>query len=66
MGERPLLPSALGLWLVTLAALGCALALDLDKAIACALDGFANHAAVQFNLGFTWTAARTNATTLAF
>jgi hypothetical protein len=41
-----------------------ALALDLDQALFGAFDGLPNHAAIQFNLGFTRAASHANTTSL--
>jgi hypothetical protein len=50
---------------VPLATLGLALALDLCSRSLGALDGLADHAAVQFDLRFTGTTARADAAALA-
>ena len=51
---------------VALATLGLALALDLVQTLLGALDAFADHAAVQFDLGFTGAATGADAAALSF
>ena len=49
---------------VALSPLRGTLTFDLFQPIACALDGFANHASVQFDLRFTWATAHADAPAL--